>query len=86
MHKHFWPVFLALSIGAAAQQPTPPTNQQQLSHTEQLALQALVSQFQQQLSLIAEDIAKSHPGYTLNPQTLKLEPIKAPAAETPKKP
>ena len=81
--------FLFLASTAFAQSPTVPRAEPQLSHTEQLAIQALVQQFQQQLALIGEDVKRDHPGYQLNPQTLQLQPIpvQAPAkpAETPKK-
>ena len=81
--------FLFLASTTFAQSPTVPPNRAELTHTEQVAIQALVQQFQQQLALIAEDVKHDHPGYQLNPQTLQLQPmpVQAPAkpAETPKK-
>lgn len=87
---------------AFAQSPTPPAtgnitpNQitgaagafspPQLTHTEQIALQTLVQQFQEQVELINRDIKVAHPGYELDKRTLQLEPIaKAPAKPEPKK-
>lgn len=78
--------FVLLCSTAFAQSPTPPTTAPQLTHTEQIALQTLVQQFQEQVELINRDIKVAHPGYELDKRTLQLEPIaKAPAKPEPKK-
>jgi hypothetical protein len=61
-------ILLALFLFQAA----PP---QQLSTTEQIALSTVVQNFQKAIGEISEDVKKNHPGYQLNTNTLRLEPI-----------
>ena len=66
-------ILLALFLQAAPPQPTP-----ELTNIEQIAVTAIIQNFQQNLAKANEDIKKSHPGYQLDNQNpMKLAPISA---------
>lgn len=87
MKRMFWPVYLALSLAAYAQQP--PT----LSTSDRVAIAALEKAkadarkqyddaMQSEQAVLNEWLA-AHPGYHLNPQTFAVEADPKPK-ETPK--
>ena len=84
-----------LSASVHAQQPVvrPPSStpviqaqQEQLTTTESIAIDATLKEGREQLQTIAADIAKSHPGYKLDMRTLTLVPIAPTPASQPATP
>jgi hypothetical protein len=80
-------LFFCLGIGVAQQKPAPQAHVEQLSASEQIAVQATVefankvaaeqNELVQRIRALSDDIVKRHPGYRLNTNNGQLEKIPA---------